>query len=74
MEGVDVGSSIFITLRRDTLRQYFPAHMMPVSSGMKSKLLNSVRSGGGGGGGLESDLCKEYEKAWNKVSKECFQD
>ena len=70
MEGVDVGTSIIITLRRDTLRRYFPAHMMPVSSGVKSKLLHSVRSGGGG---LESDLCKEYEKAWNKVSKECFQ-
>lgn len=52
---------------KDTLRQYFPAHMIPVSSGVKSKLLYSVRSGGGGGG-LESDLCKEYEKAWNKVS------
>ena len=73
MKGVNVGCSIFITLRRDTLRQYFPAYMIPVSSGMKSKLLYSVRSGGGGGG-LESDLCKEYEKAWNKVSKECFWD
>ena len=48
---------------RANLKQYFPTHLIPVTTGLKSKLLG----GGSKTDPLESDLVAGYKDAWDKV-------